>query len=328
VKISIVIPFFNLRSYVETTLDSVRASAEGYAGAFECICVDDGSTDGTREALNEWAARDTRVRVVHKANGGEGSARNAGLEVATGDWLLYLDGDDVLLPGALAAAEQLVATYPEAEIVSLRFAPFVDGEAAPSARMGPVVCHTITRELTNEILRDVGVFPTLFRRDTFGDLRFTSLPLGADRLYVAETLARAHTLVLSQTVVHGYRMRAGSAMNSKWTPAKVDALSAYSAGSLAILGSCGKRIPSHAFVRFLCGVLLAEAPKNLVDLGENRMVCWAHWIESVRTVNMHLMPCSYRIARACILGLSWSPCLTLWIACLFRRLGVTKERRS
>ena len=76
----------------------------GNALQFEVICVDDGSTDSTPEILAEYAARDPRVRVVTQANAGAGAARNKGMEFARGEYLSFLDADDIFEPGMLELA--------------------------------------------------------------------------------------------------------------------------------------------------------------------------------------------------------------------------------
>ncbi len=74
---------------------------------FEVLLVDDGSPDDTGALCDELAAADPRVRALHRANGGAGAARNTGLDAAHGDWVLFLDADDALLPGLWAALDAL-----------------------------------------------------------------------------------------------------------------------------------------------------------------------------------------------------------------------------
>lgn len=95
---SIIIPVYNVEQYLRDCLDSVLH--QSFAD-WEAICVDDGSTDTSAAILDEIAAIDPRVIVVTQSNGGLSSARNAGLEVAKGDYLLFLDSDDWLEPEAL-----------------------------------------------------------------------------------------------------------------------------------------------------------------------------------------------------------------------------------
>ncbi len=98
--ISIVIPVYNVEGELDRCLDSVLGQTYGN---LEVILVDDGSTDGSGRLCDEAVARDGRVRVIHKENGGLSSARNAGLRAATGDWLLYVDSDDAIMPDACEA---------------------------------------------------------------------------------------------------------------------------------------------------------------------------------------------------------------------------------
>lgn len=91
VSISIIVPVYNVEKYLRRCLDSIRAQT---FTDFECICVDDGSSDGSGKILDEYAEKDSRFVVVHKDNGGVSSARNAGLDVARGEWLAFVDSDD------------------------------------------------------------------------------------------------------------------------------------------------------------------------------------------------------------------------------------------
>lgn len=94
-KISVCIPFYNIEPYASRCLDSVLGNT--YKN-LEVICVNDGSTDGTAEVLHKYAEKDSRVIVVDKKNGGLVSARKAALDMATGDFVSFVDGDDWIHP--------------------------------------------------------------------------------------------------------------------------------------------------------------------------------------------------------------------------------------
>ncbi|MFF9309777.1 CDP-glycerol glycerophosphotransferase family protein [Streptomyces sp. NPDC014748] len=108
-RFSVIVPCFKVQGFLRECLDSVLGQS---FRDVEVIAVDDCSPDGSGAILDEYAARDPRVRVVHLAeNVGLGRARNAGLPLATGDFLLFLDSDDTLTPGALRAlADRLEQT--------------------------------------------------------------------------------------------------------------------------------------------------------------------------------------------------------------------------
>lgn len=94
-KISVVVPVFNIEKYVERCAYSILNQT--YAN-LEIIMVDDGSTDGSGKIIDQIAASDSRIKVIHKENGGVTSARMAGIKSATGEWIGFVDGDDEVEP--------------------------------------------------------------------------------------------------------------------------------------------------------------------------------------------------------------------------------------
>ena len=97
--ISIVIPVYNVQRYIGITIDSILA--QHYTN-FELILVDDGSQDESAAICDEYAARDERIKVIHKVNEGVSIARNTGIAAASGEYLAFVDGDDELYPESLA----------------------------------------------------------------------------------------------------------------------------------------------------------------------------------------------------------------------------------
>ncbi|MGA5701432.1 bifunctional glycosyltransferase/CDP-glycerol:glycerophosphate glycerophosphotransferase [Peterkaempfera bronchialis] len=119
-RFSIIVPAYKVQAYLGQCIDSVLS--QSYED-FELIGVDDRSPDGCGQIFDEAAARDDRVRVLHlPENVGLGRARNAGLEVATGDYLLFLDSDDTLTPGALRAVADRLEECAEPEILVYDYA--------------------------------------------------------------------------------------------------------------------------------------------------------------------------------------------------------------
>lgn len=124
-RVSVIVPVYNAERFLEERLDSLIHQS---LSSLEIICVDDGSTDGSREILERYAARDPRIKVIHQQNQGPAVARNAGIDVACGEFLTSFDADDScdreLLSTAVAcidaAAEQGrpvdVAIFPESSL--------------------------------------------------------------------------------------------------------------------------------------------------------------------------------------------------------------------
>ena len=99
--ISVIIPVYNVEKYLRRCLDSVLNQT---FSDWQAICVNDGSPDASDKILAEYAARDPRFVVVTKENGGLSDARNAGMEHATGEYIMYLDSDDFIHPQTMEIA--------------------------------------------------------------------------------------------------------------------------------------------------------------------------------------------------------------------------------
>ena len=101
-KISIIVPVYNTAKYLERCVDSIVAQT--YT-EWELLLIDDGSTDDSAAICNEYAAKDERIRVFHKENGGVSSARNLGLDNAQGEWITFVDSDDYIEENFLKSFE-------------------------------------------------------------------------------------------------------------------------------------------------------------------------------------------------------------------------------
>ena len=108
-KVSIILPFFNAERYLRTALDSV---ASQFSRDFECICVDDGSTDGSAEIAASLQRQDGRFRLIRIEHGGAGAARNEGIAAANGECLAFLDADDMYEPDFL---QEMLGEYERQE---------------------------------------------------------------------------------------------------------------------------------------------------------------------------------------------------------------------
>lgn len=94
-KVSVIIPVYNVEKYLRECLDSVINQT---LNDLEIICINDGSTDGCLDILNEYASRDSRIRIINKENGGLSAARNDGIMQATGEYIGFVDSDDWISP--------------------------------------------------------------------------------------------------------------------------------------------------------------------------------------------------------------------------------------
>jgi len=139
-RISIVIPAYNAERYLPETVEAIRAQTQP---DWECVIVDDGSTDGTPALADALAAQDGRIRVVHQANGGLSAARNSGFDATdpSSEYVIFIDADDVWeqdalesLSSALEANPQAVAAYGLARYIDSHGNRIREGEAEAGGR--------------------------------------------------------------------------------------------------------------------------------------------------------------------------------------------------
>lgn len=112
IEYSIIIPLYNKERQIAQTLDSVLAQS---VTDFEVVVVDDGSKDKSAEIVKGFT--DARIRYIKKENGGVSSARNRGIQEAEGEWLVFLDADDEMLPDALFTFEEMHKSFPTARLL-------------------------------------------------------------------------------------------------------------------------------------------------------------------------------------------------------------------
>lgn len=139
--VSIIIPVYNVERYLRRCLDSVLAQT---LTDWEAVCVNDGSPDGSAAILEEYTARDTRFRIVTKTNGGLSDARNAGMAVARGEYLVFLDSDDMIHPQTLEIAVTL-ARRDGSDIVSWYKDPLFRPRLLVRHFLGMDIDHVVPR---------------------------------------------------------------------------------------------------------------------------------------------------------------------------------------
>jgi len=253
-QFSIIIPVYNVSPYLRACLDSVLGQTDS---GWEAICVDDGSTDESGAILDEYAAKNSRIRVLHKKNGGEGSARNAGLEQVKGEWFLFLDADDLLALDAIENVRRCAAVAQNADMIRYRAVSFADGGSPVwgDQTMREPVTYDVATALPN---RDVHGTCWLYayRQSVFGAVRFGDYFMGADRVFLVSCLVKAKTIVEHFGACYGYREREGSIMHRKMTSRHVTDTIRFIVACLRILKGSGKSVSKAACREF--GSLWAE----------------------------------------------------------------------
>lgn len=215
-KISIIIPAYNVQSYVKQCVDNVLKQTWNL---IEVILVDDGSTDGSSRLCDEIAKNDKRVMVVHQTNGGLSEARNSGIRVATGDYILFLDGDDFWNDNR--ALERLVNRISKTQVDVLNFSyqkyyedtgkiiPYFDNVSEMPANC--LVKESQIDYLTRNHLYIASACNKIIRRSLFDEeLMFVSGIYSEDIEWCARLLAKASSMDFVCENFYCYRQRTGS----------------------------------------------------------------------------------------------------------------------
>ena len=133
-KVSVIVPCYNYGHFLGAALQSVQAQT---LREWECIIVDDGSSDDTRAVAARYAALDTRIQYLFQTNSGHSAARNRGLEAAQGQYLQFLDADDLLQPHKLELQAAFLDSHPSVDIVYGNHRYFTE-ETAQEALIAPL----------------------------------------------------------------------------------------------------------------------------------------------------------------------------------------------
>ncbi len=239
---SIIIPVYNVAPYLRACLDSVLAQT--YSD-WEAICVDDGSTDGSGAILDEYAAIEDRIKIVHQKNTGVSSARNTGLSMACGEWVFFLDGDDVVAPVAFEKLAKIISDCPSENLIRFGLQNFDDGFAYPSVQNRKNSYRTI--DISTQIAYEnyyVYVCQFLFRRTLIADMKFERYKRGEDRLFIVRILCfKVNSFVATDDVVYFYRQRMGSAVHSRASVQVMKDELSHRVDIIEAIDSCGKRMP-------------------------------------------------------------------------------------
>ena len=251
--LSVIVPVYKVEAYLDTCVQSILSQT--YRD-LELILVDDGSPDRSGAMCDEWAARDSRVRVIHKPNGGVCSARNAGLDAAKGDYIAFVDSDDWLDSEMYAVMMAQVREYGCDVVMCDCVKEFPDGPRlyTHDIRPGFYDRTTLTKEYFPHLLMMENVeYPAtisnwllLFRRELVKDVRYlTGVRYSEDLLFGAQLLYRANSFcyLKGQSFYH-YRMNPTSATH-KFVPDKWNDYLKLHAGIRASFGGCADFDFSH-----------------------------------------------------------------------------------
>lgn len=222
IKFSIIIPVYNVAPYLEQCLNSVVAQTYE---CWEAICIDDGSEDGSSEMLDQFAQRDIRIKVFHQANAGVSAARNKALLNVTGNWIGFLDADDLISPDWLSKVAGIIKNVADIQVVRNTYVRIVNAqehikpESGTGIPTAEIYCGAQALQWVWGTYWEEGyLWTSFFCRDIIQGVKFNELcPMKEDCLFAVEAASRSCKVVQTDIAGYGYRMRPGSAVTRKYT---------------------------------------------------------------------------------------------------------------
>lgn len=226
--VSVIVPIYNVEKYLDRCITSI---VEQTWANMEIILVDDGSTDGSGAVCDKWRERDGRITVLHRKNGGLSDARNAGLDRAVGDYIVFVDSDDYIDPALVSycldalkrnRVDMVVYGYHRVDDACNDLIECGGGrlrEKKVKKEELPDLCFR-----TGKI--SVAVWSKFYKREVWEGLRFPKGRLVEDGFVILDVLMRVDYALISEKKLYYYRKRPGSIMDVGGSKLAWDALMA------------------------------------------------------------------------------------------------------
>ena len=220
-KISIIVPVYNTEAYLNKCVDSLLCQT--YEN-LQIVLVNDGSKDASPEICDGYARQDKRVTVVHKANGGLSSARNAGLAVAQGQYIGFVDSDDHVSPEMYEKLYMAIVNT-GCDVANVMYERIDEnGVTSPSAVPHKEDKIIEAQDFVRELMMhtgDVSVCTKLFKRELFESVKFGEGKLNEDLLFMLDAFSHIKKVAFVGHVGYYYFIRSGS-ISSGYGKAVID----------------------------------------------------------------------------------------------------------
>lgn len=223
--ISVIVPVYNVEQYLEKSIESIIKQT--YSN-LEIILVDDGSPDNCGNICDELASKDKRIKVIHTENNGVSVARNYGFKNSKGNYIVFLDSDDILEPIMIKRLYDNIIKY-NASISTCGYS-IVEINGIEYQKYGTGKKYIFDRDKTlesyfSETSFGVGVWNKLFRRDIISNLKFSeNLKINEDRLFLFEAILNSNKTIYDDVCLYKYIKRENSATTSKFSKKQFDVL--------------------------------------------------------------------------------------------------------
>lgn len=212
--VSVIIPVYNVEKYLSECLKSiVRQTYDN----LEIILVDDGSTDCSGKICNIWKSKDSRIKVIHKYNGGLSSARNAGLDIANGKYTVFIDSDDIIAKDTIESLRNALESNKDIDLSVCGIETFVDGDFSyrkPFMRITDGI-YTNTEYISMILSKKVdnAAWNKMYRTEMISSLRFEEGIINEDFPFLSKLLSSCSIISYISKPLYFYRRRRGSITN-------------------------------------------------------------------------------------------------------------------
>ena len=217
--ISVIVPVYKVEKYLDKCVQSI---VDQTYPNLEIILVDDGSPDNCPAMCDNWAEKDGRIKVIHQQNQGGGSARNAGLDIAQGDFIGFVDSDDYIAPEMFAHLHSLMT--PDVDIVECGYRGVWDNTAPFCATNRTPLIFAATAAMREHIqdhfFRQL-LWNKLYRRSVTENVRFPAGTGIDDEFWTYRAIGNARKLVRSFAVMYAYRQQSQSVMHTLNTQRRI-----------------------------------------------------------------------------------------------------------
>ena len=215
--ISVIVPIYRVEQYLPRCVDSILC--QDWKN-FELILVDDGSPDRCGQICDDYAAKDSRIRVIHKKNGGLSDARNAGIDVARGDYISFVDSDDYVKPTYLSYLYFLVQSANNCKVSQANYFIVRGGKTTPSYEERGMVAFTRAEACAAVLYHDrvdVSGCGKLYERSVFDQIRFPVGRLYEDTFIFGDILLQTPVYVYGGEAQYYYVQRKDSIVNKQFS---------------------------------------------------------------------------------------------------------------
>lgn len=225
--ISIIVPVYKVEEYLDKCIESIVNQT--YTN-LEIILVDDGSPDNCPKMCDKWAEKDNRIKVIHKENGGLSDARNAGLSVATGDFIAFVDSDDYIESDMYEKLlSVIINTSSDISVCNLRYVYVNESTALCNKINTELITEYTTEEamsaLIDDKIRQV-VWNKLYRTEIIKDVNFDVGKYHEDEFWSYKAIGSANKIATIDYTGYNYLQRSGSIMGNSYSLKRLDAVEA------------------------------------------------------------------------------------------------------